>query len=558
MKIFSTASHIGHGIKNAGRVREILTVLATHGLADWVHRMQLSRLLPSRVAASDRYQDLSLPERARLAMEELGPSFVKLGQLLATRPDLIPESYICEFQKLQDNAASIPFEEIKKEIESELRAPIAELFGTFEPTPTAAASIAQVHYATLKTGEKVAVKIQRPGIDKTITHDIAVLRGLAAILERTVPESKTFNPSGLVEEFFRTILQETDFFIEANNIRRIKHNLVDLKSIAVPEVYTQLSTRKVLVLERFVGLRFSDREAIIARGINPLKIVETGSEAFFHMVMHDGVFHADLHAGNLFVLDDGRIGLIDFGIVGRLSHRVRDSVITMFIAIIDEDYETLAYEYLNLCQPTGKTQLGALQKDLMDAISPYVGMSLGEVNIGQILLRSTSIAVRHKLQVPRELMLLFKAILTIESLGKRLEPGFDILSIGHHLARQALAVRYSREKVTRDLILIGRDIKSLAEILPRTIRRFVNHFSQNDFAIEHRNKDVAAVARSIRIFARVFAWTTLSFCFFLMSLVFLWKNTEPQFFGLPSATLITLSLALICTGAGLWPLRKKN
>ncbi len=556
MKIFSTASQIGTGLRNVGRAREVLGVFASHGFADWVHRMQLSKLLPNRVATKPRYQEIPLPERARAAFEELGPTFVKLGQLLATRPDLIPEAYIVEFRKLQDGASGLPFSEIKKEIESELKGKLEEFFDSFDETPIAAASIGQVHYAVLKTGEKVAVKVQRPGIDKTIQHDISILKGLATILEKTIPESKTFNPTGLVEEFIRTIQQETDFFIEANNMKRIKGNLAEMTKVAIPEVYSQFSTRKVLVLERFEGIRFSDRDAIVAAGIDPMEIVETGSLAFFHMVMHDGFFHGDLHAGNLFVLPDGRIGIIDFGIIGRLSHRVRDSVITMFLAIIDEDYETLAYEYLTLCQPTGRTQLGLLQKDLMDTISPYVGMSLGEINIGQILLRSTSTAVKHNLQVPRELMLLFKAILTIESLGKRLEPGFDILRIGHQLARQAVAVRYSRERLTRDLILIGRDLQSLGEVLPRIVRRFLSQWSQNDFALEHRNKDTARVAVAIRTLGRVIAWSVVSAGFFLISLVFLWKNEEPKVFGLPTSAIIAVSLALLGASAALWPVSK--
>jgi ubiquinone biosynthesis protein len=558
MKLFSTASNIGFGLKNIGRVREIVAVLASHGFGDLIHRMQLSRLLPGSVTDSARYQEIPLPERVRAAFEELGPTFVKLGQLLATRPDLIPESFITEFQKLQDSASGVPFSEIRKEIESELKRPLIEAFSSFSEVPIAAASIAQVHYAVLNTGEKVAVKVQRPGIAKTIQQDISVLRGLAMLLERSVPESRTFNPTGLVEEFFRTILQETDFFIEANNIRRIRGNLAELKKIAVPQVYSELSTGKILVLERFEGIRFSDREAIIAAGINPMDIVEAGSHAFFHMVMHDGVFHGDLHAGNLFVLPDGRIGLIDFGIVGRLSHRVRDSVITMFIAIVDEDYETLAYEYLSLCQSTGRTQLGMLQKDLMDTISPYVGMSLGEINIGHILLRSTSIAVKHHLQVPRELMLLFKAILTIESLGKRLEPTFDILRVGNTLARQAIAVRYSRDRITRDLILIGRDLQGLAETLPRIVRRFLSGWAQNDFAFEHRNPDMAKVAHALLLLARVGAWCTLSAGFFGISIVYFWRDSEPKLFGVPTPAIVTVAIALLCTSAALWPMRKSR
>ncbi|MBY0371659.1 hypothetical protein K2X33_13315, partial [bacterium] len=205
MKFFSTASQLGTGLKNAGRVREILRVFASHGFGDLVHRMQLTRLLPTRVKENPRYQEIPLPERARAAFEELGPSFVKLGQVLATRPDLIPEAFVAEFSKLQDNANSIPFEEIRKAIESELSGTLESLFSSFSQEPMAAASIAQVHAATLPTGEKVAVKVQRPGIERQVQTDIAILRWLAGVHERTVPESKTFNPTGLVEEFFRTI-----------------------------------------------------------------------------------------------------------------------------------------------------------------------------------------------------------------------------------------------------------------------------------------------------------------------------------------------------------------
>ena len=286
----------------------------------------------------------------------------------------------------------------------------------------AAASIAQVHGAVLKTGERVAVKVQRPGIERLIYNDISILRGLAVLLEKYIPESRPSIPTAIVEEFFKTILYELDFVVEANNIRRIQANLKVLPRIAIPHVYSQFSSARLLVLERFEGVRFSDREAIVAKGLNPSEFVEIGSEAFFHMVMEDGIFHGDLHPGNLFILNDGRIGIIDFGIVGRLSRRVRDSIIIMFTALIDEDFETLASEYVTLCQDVGQTDLALLQKDLMDTISPYVGMSLGEVNVGRLLMSSTAIAVRHHLVVPRELLLLFKAMVTIEALGKKLDP----------------------------------------------------------------------------------------------------------------------------------------
>ncbi|MFM8312945.1 MAG: ABC1 kinase family protein, partial [Deltaproteobacteria bacterium] len=411
MKVISTATNVAQAFKNAGRVTEIVRILVKHGFADLLNRMNLSKFSQEKEIVNPIYSSLSIPERLRLSFEELGPSFVKLGQLLATRSDLIPEAYVEEFSKLQDNVATIPFDEIRSFLETELKAPIDQIFTDFETTPKAAASIAQVHFAALKSGEKVAIKIQRPGIEKIIQNDISILRGIAVLLEKYIPEVEPFNPVGLVEEFFQSIVFELDFRVESNNIRKIKQNLKDLPKIKIPEVYESVSSSKVLVLERFEGIRFSDREAILQAGIDPKSIIEVGADAFFHMVMRDGIFHGDLHPGNLFVLPDGKIGIIDFGIVGRLGKRVKDSIISMFIAIIDEDYESLASEYLNLCSPANDTDLNLLQKDLMDTLSPYVGMSLGDVNAGKLLLRSTYIAAQHHLQVPRELMLLFRAIM---------------------------------------------------------------------------------------------------------------------------------------------------
>lgn len=557
MKVISTATTIGQAFKNAGRVKEILAVLVSHGFADLIHRMKLSRFLPARYVEIPRLQQVPFAERLRNSFEDLGPTFVKLGQLLATRPDLIPENVVEELQKLQDNVVSVPFAEIQKFCESEWKRPLNECFSQFDSEPMAAASIAQVHGAVLNSGERVAVKIQRPGIAPIIHNDISILRGLAQLLERYIPESRPFNPTGLVEEFFHTILEELDFRVEANNIRKIKSNLKSFERISVPVVYAEMSTSRVLVLERFDGIRFSDREKIIAAGIKPADIVELGSEVFFHMVMQDGLFHGDLHPGNLFVLKDGHIGIIDFGIVGRLSRKVQDSIIIMFTSLIDEDYETLAYEYVNLCVPSGQTDLNRLQRDLMDTISPYVGMQLGEVNAGRLLLRSTSIAVRHQLQVPRELMLLFKGMVTIEAMGKKLEPEFDIMSVGNRLSKQVLTSRYSKERLLRDFLVIGRDAQGLVERLPRLMKRFLRIWSQNNFAIETRSPDTADLSLSVRQLAYSGMLSTLATLLFALGITCLVQERPPQLLGLPVVSWLCFIAAVMMLGRGLLILGKK-
>jgi len=556
MKVISTATNVAQAFKNAGRVTEILRVLVRHGFIDLLHRMNLSRFLGDKEVADPSYSALPVPERLRLSFEELGPTFVKLGQLLATRSDLIPEAYVEEFSKLQDNVSTVPFEEIRSFVEQDLKRSLNEIFSEFDTTPKAAASIAQVHFATLKSGEKVAVKIQRPGIDKIIQNDISILRGLAVLLEKYIPEVEPFNPVGLVEEFFQSIVFELDFRVECNNIRKIKNNLKELTKISIPKVYEEFSTSKILVLEQFDGIRFSDREAILKAGIEPREILEIGADAFFHMVMHDGVFHGDLHPGNLFVLSNGNIGIIDFGIVGRLGRRVKDSIISMFIAIMDEDYESLASEYLFLCSPSAETDVNLLQKDLMDTLSPYVGMSLGDVNAGKLLLRSTHIAAEHRLKVPRELMLLFRAIMTIDGLGKKLDPHFDVIQLGNRLAKQVLSSRYSKERLTHDLIILGRDLQDTLETFPRLLKRFLRVWSHNHFAFELKSKELSELTKAVESFNYFFytAITGLTTIGVGVALLFLGKG--PEISGFPIYGITILGFGFWILGRGLWAIKK--
>ncbi|NBX93681.1 MAG: AarF/ABC1/UbiB kinase family protein [Proteobacteria bacterium] len=556
MKVISTANQISQAFKNAGRLREILKILVSTGFADFMRRMQLTRFLPESQNEDPTYKNLPLPHRLRIAFEKLGPGFVKLGQLMASRPDLIPEDFVEEFSKLQDQVSTIPFSEIKKVVENELNAPLNALFDSFDEEPLAAASIAQVHSARLKTGEQVAVKIQRPGIDKILHTDISILRGLANLLEKYVPETKPFNPEGLVEEFFHTILFELDFRVEANNIRKIKSQLAHSQKVAIPEVFSKYSTQRLLVLEKFEGIRFSDREAILSKGIDPQSIIETGADAFFQMVMRNGLFHGDLHAGNLFVLPDGRIGIIDFGIVGRLSRKVQDSIISMFIAIMDEDYETLATEYVTLCSPTGDTNIALLQKDLMDTISPYVGLTLGDVNVGKLLLQSTGIAARHNLKVPRELMLLFRAIMTIDGLAKKLDPNFDILQLGNRLAKEVVASRYSKERVTKDLIILARDLQDTLETFPKLLKRFLRKWSQNNFVFEIKNRDAELLPHAILKFTYFWILSCLSLALLTVGILFWQKETEPLFLGFSLWGIICLVSSFYLLGTSLWALRK--
>lgn len=485
MKWFRTAGQIGQAVKNVQRLRQILGVLSKHGFATFIQRMNLGKFLPARLSITSEVEaERSPAERLRLSFEELGPAFVKFGQLLSTRPDLLPESYVEEFTRLQDDVQPLPFNVVRQAVERELGRSLEAAYSQFSEKPLAAASIAQVHEAVLHTGEKVVVKVQRPEIERLIETDISLLAFLAGLLEKYVPETRVIGPRLVVDEFFRTLSQETDFAIEANNMGRIAKNLAVFPEIVIPKVFKSLSTHRVLTLERLEGVRVNDIKAMDAAGIDRKRVVQTGARAFFKSVMIDGLFHGDLHGGNLFVLPGNRLGMIDFGIVGRLSERSRDQLASMVMALLNEDFETLCYVYADLSSSSHAIDFEGFQREVRNTLAPYLGLSLNELNAGRVLIEATRIATRYNIQVPGDWMIVFKAILTIEGMGRTLDPEFDLLALGQDLVGDLVKRQYSMERISRDLLWVAKDTASLLQILPRQIRALLRKLSANDFALE--------------------------------------------------------------------------
>jgi ubiquinone biosynthesis protein len=487
MQWIRTGRQIGQAVKNVQRLRQIVAVFARHGFVDVLDRMDLGRFLPQRMALRAEVQsERTTAERLRLALEELGPTFVKFGQLLSTRPDLVPEGFIAELTKLQDNVQVLPFERVKTVVEAELKRPLAEAYAAFDPTPLAAASIGQVHAATLHTGERVVVKVQRPEIDRVIDTDVALMQFLAGLLEKYVPEARVANPRVFVEEFFQTLEYELDFVIEAANIAKMSENLAGIPEIVLPRVHKSLSTSKVLTMERFEGIRVNDLAALDAAGVDRKFIVSVGARAFFRSVLIDGLFHGDLHAGNLFVLPGNRLGVIDFGIVGRLSERARNQLANMVMALLTEDYENLCYMYAELGNASAAIDFDNFQREVRNTLSPYMGLPLHEIDLGRVLVEATKIAARYRIQVPGDWMIVFKAILTLEGMGRKLDPDFDLLATGRELVRELVKSQYSVDRISKDLLWVAKDMAALLQVLPRQLRWMFRKLNANDFALEVR------------------------------------------------------------------------
>lgn len=503
---------LGQAVRNAGRFREILGVFARHGFTDVMTRMNLDRFVPSRLLS--RFEDdIDRPTevRLRVAFEQLGPTFVKLGQLLATRPDLIPEPFVEELKKLQDNVRSLPVSEIRAQIERELGKPIADLFRSFDDAPLAAASIAQVHAATLHTGEDVVIKVQRPGIAKVINQDVALLEFLSKLLEKYVPETRIIGPTVVVDEFFRTLKQELDFNVEANNITRLTENLKTFTDIRIPKVYKTHSNARVLTLERFRGTPMNDLVGLRARkDIDLKKLNQVGARAFFKTVMIDGIFHGDLHGGNLFALNDGKLGLIDFGIVGRLSQKSRQRLSNMVLALMTEDFEALCYEYAELGSAGATVDFEGFQREVQNVLSPYLGLKANEVNSGQVLIEATKIASKYQIRVPGDWMIVFKALFTVEGLGRALDPHFDPMELGRELAQDLVKEQYSPDRMAKEGLWILKDFLALAQVLPRQIRWMLRKLNQNGYAIELKVPEVDRLTDQVEANGRKTSLSILS------------------------------------------------
>lgn len=541
---FTRGRQIGQAVKNVQRLRQILAVFAKYGFADVVQKVNLGKFLPSRLRDfAESQAETTPPERLRKAFEELGPTFVKLGQLLSTRSDLLPDAFIEEFTKLQDKVQPLAYPVVKTVVEGELGKKIEEAYSSFTSEPLAAASIGQVHEATLLTGEKVVVKIQRPEIEKIIETDISLLAFLAGLLEKYVPETRIMGPTVIVDEFFRTLSFELDFVVEANNMAKISENIASFQEVVIPKVYKSLSTHKILTLEKLDGIRVNDLRAMDAAGIDRKHVVEVGARVFFKTVMVDGLFHGDLHGGNVFILPGNRLGIIDFGIVGRLSEKARDQLATMMMSLLTEDYENLCYEYAELGAAGASIDFEAFQREVRNTLSPYMGLALDELNIGRILIEATKIAAKYNIKVPGDWMIVFKAILTIEGMGRTLDPQFDLLATGQDLVKDLVKNQYSVQRISKELMWVTKDVANLIRILPRQIRWMFRKFNSNDFAFEIKSNDLRDMSAKLDVNGRRLSLSILSCGLFIASSISLQHNADAKFGDFPLSTVIYFSMA---------------
>jgi ubiquinone biosynthesis protein len=479
--------------RSAKRLQQIINVFIKHGFGRIIDQIHLGRYIPfrKRIKAFGQWPQLkgpSVPERLRFAFEELGPSFIKLAQILSSRPDLVTIPFANEFKKLQDEVPPFTVEEAKQIIEEELKTPLGSLFLEFKDRPVAAASIAQVHYAKLTDGTRVIVKVQRPGIREQIETDITIITTIARLLDRYVPETRFFNPIAMVDEFAKTVRRELDFIGEARNCSRFKRNFEDHPDVFIPQIYPDYVTERVIVMERVDGIRIDDIQGIVAMGLDRKRLVRISVDAYFKMILQDGFFHADPHPGNLLVMSDGMLAFVDFGIVGRVTPEMMETMANTFLALINKDFDRLIDQYIELGYVPEDIDLDKFRRefktDLIYYLEPLYGMTLQEINFAQYLDIITHLALKHRMQMPSDLLLVNKAMLIMENIGRELDPSFDFFAVAEPYALELAREKYSPSRI------YGKTKKGLEEfgdfftLFPKQLKRIIRKILRDDIQMK--------------------------------------------------------------------------
>lgn len=481
-------STIPNVYRNVNRWREILAILSKYGLADWISRYDVALvkgILKNR--DGEALAHLSREMRIRLAIEELGPTFIKFGQILSTRPDQVGMPLAQELQKLQTNVACDAPEVVRSTIESELGRPIDALFADFDSTPLASASIGQAHRARLHDGDDVVVKVQHIGIRRRMEVDLDILGGLAQLAAK-LPELEPYRPQATVAEFRRVVRREFDFAREARNLQQFARNFARSTYVRIPRLYPQFSTGRVMTMEWLDGARLCDPALHRMPGIDLKQVTRHGAEMYLDMIFQHGFYHGDPHPGNLVVLADGSIGLLDFGMVARLDEQLREDIEDMLMAIVSQDPQQLTSLVMRLgAAPPGLDE-PALSVDVAEFVSHYANQPIESFDLGGALCEMIEIIQRYRIVLPPSMAMLIKVLVMLEGTARMLEPNFSLMELLQPYQKKMLRRRLSPARQMRKARRIYSEVEKLVEVLPRRLREILQQVESGKFDVhlDHR------------------------------------------------------------------------
>jgi ubiquinone biosynthesis protein len=535
---------LGRAFQDLNRLRQISAAMARHGFGAYLERMRLRDLLGRE--APPPGEPLPLPDRKtaarfRTMLGELGPTFIKLGQLLSSRPDILPAHWIEELEALQDDCPPVPIADARREIERGLGRSVEVLFAELDPVPLASASIAQVHRAVTHGGEAVVVKVQRPRIREQVEADLALLYDLARLLEAVIEETGVYTPSGLIEEFDRTVHEELDFSNEARNAQAMAAAAKGREIIVIPRVHEDLSSSTILTLDYVEGVKVSDVTA--EAGYDLEQVARNIIEAAFRQLFEDGLFHGDPHPGNILVLPGNRIALLDFGLVGRLTRVQQEALVTLIVAVALRDPETVARVLNRIGVPESRTPIAEFREDIRGILDRYIGLKLDEIRTATLLRDLLDLAVRHRIRIPKEYAVLAKASITIEGIIRRLYPKLDILDVGLPYAKELLLSRFHPGDASGVLMKSLLKLQALSEDVPAQLSQILVDLEGGKFRVNVHSDAIDRIGGHVRALG-VMVFLGLLAAGFTVGAFLVLATNGPRFAGLGA-----LAVAALLSGA---------
>lgn len=534
-----------HGVRrsNLGRLNEIVGVLIRHGLGDLVHRWGLAGALEKaghrlHLDHAAELAQLPPPVQVRKALEELGPTFVKLGQILAGRADMFGPEWIAEFEKLHSHVPPLPLVLLLPQLREDLGDEPEEVFASFDPEPLAAASIAQVHRARLHDGTEVIVKIRRPGIREVIEADLRLLDRLAALAEAEMATLAPYRPRLLLQEFGRSLHRELNLATECRNAERLAKNMASLPFVTIPRTHWDWTSERVNVQDYVDGIPGHDLQRLEEAGLDRKLLAQRGAQAVLKMIVEDGFFHADPHPGNVFYLPDNRLAFIDFGMVGRLSVRRREQLLKLLLGLVQRQPRAVADVLLEWTRDGQQISAEKLESDIEAFVDQYYGTPLAELSLGQMLLDVTAILRENHLALPSDLALLIKTFITLEGLGRSLDPQFNMAEEALPMLRQVVRARYKPKVVAKRLWTSAQRLMEITEQLPQDISRLLRNARQGRLNIGLEIQSLKRVGNQLDRAANRLSLSLIIAALIIGSSIVMTVGGGPTLLGLPAFGLL--------------------
>ncbi|MBT8330268.1 MAG: AarF/ABC1/UbiB kinase family protein, partial [Desulfofustis sp.] len=539
---------IGRTYRHLNRYQRIVRILFKYGFEDAIEMLHIDQYLESGLQMINRkpkeqIDRLSRPERLRMAFEELGPTFIKLGQVLSTRSDFIPPDYLVELAKLQDDVPSFSYEDVEKIFLEETGKKPDDLFEEFTPQPLAAASIGQVHRGVLHDGTTVVVKVQRPEIEKIIAIDLEIIAHIASLMERYLEELQGHRPSSIVEEFARTISKEIDYAVEISNIERFSRQFKGNPAIYVPRVYRDLSCRRILTMESIDGVKASEIDKLVEQGSNLCVVAERGTNLIMEQIFVHGFFHADPHPGNIFILPDDVICFLDFGMMGRLSRQNREDFADLILHVVRHNERKVTESILKLTNQLEEVDREALSRDLSDLLDKYIYLPLKELEAGQILQDMLDLVSHHKIFFKPNFYLMMKAITTVEGVGRVLDPDLELIKLAEPFMKKVKAERLRVNRIAEETGLTTSEYIELLRDLPEELRTILAQLRQGRIKIEFEHRGLSELRAALDQVSNRIAFAIVLASLVIGSSLIVLSGIPPKWNDIPIIGLIGFLLA---------------